>query len=498
MKSRPYPGPPDPADRLPRERNRLFAFLASVLLTPFLLAFPAGADPATDEASIEKLIHAFGGADADAIHQALRGLTSDTLQLQMSDAGLRGLASRIAEWKGFEATGLDTDGTHWTISGRTGDGMGVRLVLTFEQGRISQMRMRLGEVGESSRLPSLEFPAEPTGEAATETLQVTASVLDRFFEQLGPFSGTVLVAVDGEPIYRHASGLASRRFEVPNRIDTRFDLGSINKLFTKLAIARLVQEGRLSLDHTLDRWLPDFPDPENAKKITIDHLVHHRSGLGDIFNERYEQVAKDRLRRPKDYYPLFAGQPLLFEPGSGRRYSNVGYQVLGAVIEAVTGESYHDVIREQVFEPAGMASTGFFAADQPVPNVAIGYTSHGAPDGEVRNNLFLLPVIGSPAGSSFSTVDDLLRFDRALREHRLADAEHSEWVLGGPEPGSGAEPSAPPSRAGIGVAGGAPGVSAVLESNGRLTVIALSNFDEPGAADIGSHLFRQLQPRFGE
>src|SRR5207248_10392873 len=143
------------------------------------------------------------------------------------------------------------------------------------------------------------------------------------------------------------------------------------------------------------------------------------SGIGDYFNDKYMEASKDRFRAIADYFPLFVDKPLAFEPGQQFRYSNAGFMVLGAVVEKVSGQDYFDYVRQQIYQPAGMINTDAYEMDHDTPNLAIGYTSRaprgGSQLGERQNNLFLHVVKGGPAGGGFSTVEDLLRFDVALR-----------------------------------------------------------------------------------
>src|SRR5580693_166477 len=190
----------------------------------------------------------------------------------------------------------------------------------------------------------------------------------------GEFSGVVEVARDGRSLLRRALGVAHRGFGVPVQADTRFNLGSIDKLFTQILVQQLGEQGKLDPREHLIRYLPDFPNRAVAEKVTIQQLLDHTSGLGDIFGERFRATPKARLRKLADYLPLFVDQPLLFEPGSEQRYSNAGYIVLGLVIERVTGKSYYEAVQERVFAPAGMLHSDFSALDDPAPNRAEGYT----------------------------------------------------------------------------------------------------------------------------
>jgi len=253
------------------------------------------------------------------------------------------------------------------------------------------------------------------------------------------FAGVVLVARNGTPVFRKAYGIAERRFGAPVREDTRFNLGSLCKLFTRLSIAQLAEQGRLRLEDTLERWLPDWPK-ESGRKITLDMLAEHRAGTTDFFNERYRQMNHAALRHNRDYLALFREDPLWFEPGTSQRYSNGGFVLLGEVVAQASGVDYYDYVRGHVFAPAGMKDTDSFEADEPTPNVAMGYYREDG--GPLRENVYTRPARGSAAGGGYATADDLLRFEQALRGAKLAGPAWSRWVLGGPKPGPG-PPTAP-------------------------------------------------------
>ncbi len=316
------------------------------------------------------------------------------------------------------------------------------------------------------------------------------------------FSGTVLIAREGEPVFAEAYGLASREFSVPNRVDTKYNLGSINKIFTKTAVALLLSEGRLSLDDRLGDHLPDYPNREAAEKVTVRHLIEMTSGIGDFFGERFVDTPKSQLRTLEDYLPLFADEPLEFEPGTSNRYSNGGYVVLGLVVQHAAGEDYFDFVKRRIFEPAGMMDTDSYEADEIVGNLACGYTrfDFDGREKEPCRNIYTRPARGSSAGGGYSTVHDLLRFVEAMESGRLLTPEYGAWVFGGPEPAGKGSDDRDEGRKessgersgdalpGIAIAGGAPGINAFLENKaaGRYTVIVLTNLDPPAAMQTGS------------
>lgn len=350
--------------------------------------------------------------------------------------------------------------------------------------------------------PPLPLPVARPGMSDAEVaaaLEAYATELARIDE----FSGVVLLAHRESPLLHKAWGAASLRFRVPNQTDTKFNLGSINKAFTKTAIAQLAAEGKIDVDAPVGRYLPDFP-PDKAERITVRHLLDHRSGLGDIFVPAFAQAAKDLFLSPKDYFRLFVNEPLAFEPGKGSAYSNAGYMVLGAIIEAVSGRSYFDYVRDRIYRPAGMMDTDAFEASQPVFNQAEGYTRRGPYGAEPtggsmvrRSNQFEKLFKGSPAGGGYSTATDLARFVTALRAGRVLRPDLVGAVLSREWPASGVGGAAGTSTAAarstgdsvtlpnVMLAGGAPGTNSVLIVEGDYTVVVLSNYDPPIAVTLG-------------
>jgi CubicO group peptidase (beta-lactamase class C family) len=328
----------------------------------------------------------------------------------------------------------------------------------------------------NSSQPSTPSPATGTSKkpaSEPELLKEVASLVDRKAAD-DSFSGVVVIAKDGRPIFQRAVGLANKAYNVPNRVDTKFNLGSINKAFTGVAIMQLAAAGKLALSDSLIKHLPDYPNKQAAAKITIQQLLDMKSGIGDFFGARFEATPKDRLRMINDYLVLFADQPLLFEPGQGERYSNGGYIVLGAIIEKITGQSYFDYVREHIFKPAGMENTDYYEVDDSTPNLATGYTKRGSQTGKLVSNVYTKPARGSSAGGGYSTAEDLLKFARALQNNKLPAPERL--------------------RGAFGIAGGAPGINAMLlvgPADGY-TVIVLSNYDPPSAEDLGQQLRQGL------
>jgi CubicO group peptidase (beta-lactamase class C family) len=304
------------------------------------------------------------------------------------------------------------------------------------------------------------------------------------------FSGAVLVAYKGKPVYTRAAGAACKRYDVPNKLDTKFNLGSMNKMFTGVAIAQLAEQGKLNFTDTVGEYLPDYPNGNVRNKVTIHQLLTHTAGLGDYFSQLWETKFW-LVRTVKDYAKLFWKDSLLFEPGSEMRYSNAGPIVLGLIIEAVTGMSYYDYVSENIYAPAGMTNTGCYEVDLPVKNLAIGYTHYSYDETmnpqQWRNNYFLHAVRGGPAGGGFSTVEDLLKFANALFSYKLLGKPYVDTVTTGKVEMDGPELKYAylfgdhdfNGHRAVGHTGGAPGINAVLEIfvDDGYTVAVMSNYD---------------------
>lgn len=261
-----------------------------------------------------------------------------------------------------------------------------------------------------------------------------ARELDAFLGKLeakDAFSGTVLVARDGKTIFSGAYGPMNREHEIPNRIDTKFGLGSMNKMFTAVATAQLVEQGKLSFDDPIGKHLPEgWVTPEVGRKVLVRHLLNHTSGLGDYLEEFIER-AHFRFRSLEDYKEIVATEGLQFEPGSKWSYSNTGFLLAGVIVARVSGMDYYDSIRQNIYEPAGMTNTDHYDRTRPIPNLADGY--YKDEDGQWTKNVFLLSPRGTSAGGGYSTVEDLLAFDVALRANKLVGAETRDRLFA-PDP----------------------------------------------------------------
>jgi D-alanyl-D-alanine carboxypeptidase len=311
------------------------------------------------------------------------------------------------------------------------------------------------------------------------------------------FAGALLVAKDGKPVFEQAYGMADREDHVPNTLKTRFRIGSMNKVFTAVATLQLVAAGKLGLDDPLGKYLTDYPNKEAASKVTIRHLLTHMGGTGDFFGPEFDQHRLE-LRTHEDYVKLFGSRPLKFEPGSRWEYSNYGFLILGAVIDKVSGQNYYDCVRDHVYEPSGMGSTGSEPEDETVPDRSVGYTKFRSSNWQ-RNTDFL-PYRGASAGGGYTTVGDLLRFANALQEHKLLDAHYTEMLTTGKEgtPGKsyafGFGDRVLNGNRCFGHPGGSPGMNgepAVCPGAGYV-VVALANLDPPAAQRITDFVVNRL------
>jgi CubicO group peptidase (beta-lactamase class C family) len=349
------------------------------------------------------------------------------------------------------------------------------------------------------------------------------------------FSGAIVVARNGQIAYERAAGTANRESGAPMTIDTRMQIASTTKLFTQIAIRQLEQAKKLSLNDSVGKFLPNYPNAVVRSKVTIEQLLRHRSGVGSFWNERYMARRAD-VRSVNDYLELFQNDSLLFEPGTNEAYSNGGYVILGAIIERVSGKSYHDYLRENVFAPAGMTATSPYNRRVSLANAAVGYTTQmldgpmpgdrrlagpagprpgnvppapaggGAPrlrimsadgrqlspeeareavasraaaGGVRRPNTNIQPGMSGPAGDHYSTVGDFLKLADAITSHRLLDSAHTAALLG----------SRYSSGNDFRANGGGPGVNAEFSiyPSGDVMVV-LSNYDPPSATAVAQYI----------
>jgi CubicO group peptidase (beta-lactamase class C family) len=240
------------------------------------------------------------------------------------------------------------------------------------------------------------------------------------------FTGSVLVAEGGKVIYKKGFGLANREWNIPNRPDTKFRLGSITKQFTSMLILLLVEQGKVDLEGKLSDYLPYYRK-DTGSRITIHHLLTHSSGIPSYTSipNFFEDISRDPYP-VKEFVEKYCSGDLEFEPGSKFLYNNSGYFLLGAIIEEITGKTYEEVLKEKIFDPLGMKDSGYDRHDPIIPNRATGYSI--AFDG-CLNAPYLDMSLPYAAGSLYSTVEDLYVWDQALYTEKLLSAKTKELLF---------------------------------------------------------------------
>jgi CubicO group peptidase (beta-lactamase class C family) len=270
----------------------------------------------------------------------------------------------------------------------------------------------------SSILASFLLTSAASGEITSDLDAIASS----YYPETEP-GAAVLVMKDGQVLLRKGYGLADLEQELPIEPDMVFRIGSVTKQFTAAAILLLEEEGKLSIQDDLRKFLPDYPPSDRT--ITLEHLLTHTSGIrsytdmGAFWEKQREDASVDEL------VAFFRDEPLGFEPGEKYAYNNSGYVLLGAIIEKVSGKTYEAFLREKIFEPLGMTQTSYESASRIIPRRAQGYS---AANGGFQNAEYLSMTLPYSAGALLSTVDDLAKWDRALYgTGLLSQASLDKW-----------------------------------------------------------------------
>ena len=313
------------------------------------------------------------------------------------------------------------------------------------------------------------------------------------------FAGAVLLAKDGKPVFTGAYGMADREKKVSNTLDTKFRIGSMNKMFTAVSILQLVEAGKISLDDPVGKFITDYPNKDIATNVTIQQLLTHTGGTGDFFGPQFDAHRRE-LKTLQDYIKLYGQRAPEFAAGSKWEYSNYGFLLLGVVIERVAGKSYYDYVAENVYKPAGMTATASLSEDQVVAGRSVGYTRMDSP--ELRPNTDTLPYRGTSAGGGYSTVEDFFRFASALTAHKLLSAHYTNLLTTGqvatPRGDKYAfgfmDDEAGTSLRHFGHGGGAPGMNGELQifPQTGYVIVVLSNLDPPAATRISDFIINRL------
>ncbi|MET0134034.1 MAG: serine hydrolase domain-containing protein [Kibdelosporangium sp.] len=325
---------------------------------------------------------------------------------------------------------------------------------------------------------------------------------DQFVAQLAAedkFSGTVLLVHRGRTVLARSHGMANEQLPVPNGPDTIFSLGSITKLFTAVAVAQLAQAGKVAYHEKVGTYLDGFP-PEIAGGATVHHLLTHGSGLADYMQSDGFWVQAPNWSSTEEVWngsmAFVRKAAPTFTPGTGYLYSNTGYHILGAIVAQVSGQSYYDYVRDNIFRTARMNVSGFYTTPQWRDDARIARPYVLQPSGERVDGLDRHIFIGSPAGGALANAPDLVRFADALLGGKLLDRAYTELTLSAKMP---RRPMGPPGTSELLFGtyapaatlvddqwvlwhnGGAPGVSTHLDMfpHSGWTAVTLRNYDSP-------------------
>ena len=235
-----------------------------------------------------------------------------------------------------------------------------------------------------------------------------------------------LIAKDGKTIYRKAFGMANLELNVPMTPDNVFEIGSITKQFTAIAILMLEEQGKLNVEDDIIKYIPDYPT--KGKTITIHHLLNHTSGIKSYTNmpSFISDARKDMT--PVELMEVFKNEPMEFEPGEQFNYNNSGYILLGYIIEVASGETYEQFIQKYIFDKLGMKNSTYGSNTKLIPNRAAGYSET---ENGFRNAEYLSMTLPYAAGSLMSTTEDLLKWQNALNNHTLITKASYEKAIQG-------------------------------------------------------------------
>jgi len=256
------------------------------------------------------------------------------------------------------------------------------------------------------------------------------------------FSGAVLIRRGKTDLFRRAYGFANRTWKIPNTPETRFRIASVGKMFTAAAVMQLIEAEKFSLDTRVVKYLK-LKGTKIPAEATVYHMLTMTSGIADWsdeesenFEAEWKQFCRDHplylFRRDADYLPIFSQLEPYHALGEKHRYNGAGYMLLGLMIEKAAGLSYFDYIRQNIFARAGMKHSDFLDLDDVSPNVAEGYVPIEDESGGIvrwRKNIYSTTAGGAADGGSTSTLDDLVRFSRALRTGRLVARQLADSML---------------------------------------------------------------------
>ncbi|MEM7368757.1 MAG: serine hydrolase [Bacteroidota bacterium] len=323
-----------------------------------------------------------------------------------------------------------------------------------------------------------------------EVIQKTQKIAEAY-EQLGWFSGVILLAKDGQPFFEQAYGLANIEKNIPNTMATKFRIGSINKSYTATLILQMVEQGKLSVDDKLSKFELGFPQ-KVGDKIELTHILTHTAGFSDIFIPKYINNIRD-YKDIDDILPLLRDEPLMYEPGTDQAYSNYGYIVLGAILEKVSGKPFKELIEQNIFNRLGTTTTHYDIAEN-IEGEANSYR-FGIDGKKVDHTAFL--EYCTPDGGMYATAADILQYYQAFfYSETLLKNETKAFRASGYRSKNGNWNDIIQNAGGaIGEAGGGPGVSAVIEMllKDNYAVIVLANTDEMVTEQVARRIMSAIE-----
>ena len=259
-----------------------------------------------------------------------------------------------------------------------------------------------------------------------QTKQVKLASIMKQYHSYNMFDGAVLVAENGKIIYKDAFGLANREWNIPNATDTKFMIGSVSKPLTAMLMLIQVQKGLVSLNKTIADYLPEFKN-KPAANITIKQLLSHTSGMPnyDIIKDFFPRISRQNFSR-EAYVKIFMDSALAFEPGKGYAYSSWGYFTLGYIMERVTGKTYDQLMKDDIFTPLQMNNSGSYFHTQIVPKRATGYdySFGGFTSSDFRDQSNTMGT-----GDLYSTVEDMFKFHLAISANTLLNKQLTDEML---------------------------------------------------------------------
>ena len=447
------------------------------LLTMTVIAMMAHAAPPS-EARARAVIAALSTGDAATYEKAVQEHFAPALLARRTPAERAEVVARIHGDAGaLEIVTVDANGEGLTLGVRGAKGPRLTFTFTFDgtpDVRIASMSIQIGEAGGGPAVPPPPVtPATPPAEFAAKLDSWIAPHVTS-----DAFAGVVLVARGGTPIFHRAYGPADRERKVAANTDTAYNIASIGKKFTQVAVAKLMQDGKLKRTTTVGDVIPDYPNPV-TRAATVTQLIEMQGGVADFFGAPFDRADKTKFASNHAYYVHVASLTPRFAPGAQREYCNGCYIVLGEMVERLARTKFEDYVGATVIGPAGMKRTGYFNTANLPANVAVPYGRLKGPAAPYESTRAMHGAAGSGAGGLYSNANDLLAFDTALRAGRLLNPEMTTWVLGG-------------TNAQLGVAGGAPGMNAILASDGKWTVIVTANVSPPLPESLGQSLARAL------